>query len=183
MKSLIYSKKKYPYVLGLCEWCQKDIIIKNSSFDKPGRKFCSKSCRTSSTNKNKVWTPKQKGIVSKRMKELHSGKEKTAQHRSKMSEANRGKKSHFWRGGLTEENKILRNSLEYRNWRDAVYKRDNYTCVECGAKSKKGKAVILNADHIKPWSLYPVLRFQVSNGRTLCINCHKKTETFGLKVA
>ncbi len=81
-------------------------------------------------------------------------------------------KSNFWKGGITPLNTQIRESTEYRNWRKKVYKRDNYTCIWCGRKRN------LNADHIKPFSMYPKLRFSVDNGRTLCLDCHKKTDTF-----
>ncbi len=59
-------------------------------------------------------------------------------------------------------------------WRNKVFERDNYTCVLCG-KTK----CYLEADHIKPYSKYPDLRLVLSNGRTLCLDCHKKTPTYG----
>ena len=62
------------------------------------------------------------------------------------------------------------------NWRQAVLKRDKYTCVWCGAIE------LLQADHIKPLTLYPELKTDVNNGRTLCISCHKTTNTYGSKV-
>ena len=91
----------------------------------------------------------------------------------------RGEKSNLWKGGVTPINQTIRMSLEYKLWRESVFKRDNYTCVWCGAKSGNGKAVILQADHIKPFYLYPELRFAIDNGRTLCKSCHKKTDTWG----
>ena len=38
---------------------------------------------------------------------------------------------------------------------------------------------VLHADHIKPFAFFPSLRFDLENGRTLCVECHKKTPTFG----
>jgi len=75
------------------------------------------------------------------------------------------------------ERQTLMGRREYRDWRKAVFERDNYTCVECGAKS-----VPLNADHIKPWVHYVESRYEISNGRTLCVPCHIATDTYGSKV-
>lgn len=93
-----------------------------------------------------------------------------------------GEKHWNWKGGSSGEAILIRMSSLYKQWRKAVFERDNYTCQKCGAKSCKGVSVILNADHIKPFSLYPELRFDASNGRTLCVSCHKKTDTFGIKL-
>ena len=89
-----------------------------------------------------------------------------------------GENNPWWKGGITPINKRIRGSLEYKIWRRSVFERDNYTCVWCGARSGKRKAVILHADHIKPFALYPELRFAIDNGRTLCVDCHRKTDTY-----
>lgn len=62
-----------------------------------------------------------------------------------------------------------RNCLEYRQWRTEVFERDNFTCQECGKRNTQ-----LNAHHIKSFKNYPSLRFEVDNGITLCIDCHKR---------
>ena len=67
----------------------------------------------------------------------------------------------------------IRKSPEYKNWRTFVFKRDNYTCQKCNARSGNGKEVYLEAHHKKSYSKYPQLRFDVSNGITLCLSCHK----------
>lgn len=79
---------------------------------------------------------------------------------------------------ITPENKKIRQSFEYKLWRKAVFEKDNYTCIWCGVKNGNGKNIILHADHIKPFALYPELRFAIDNGRTLCRECHKKTDTY-----
>lgn len=88
----------------------------------------------------------------------------------------RGKNNPNWRGGSTLLSFSIRHSLEYKIWRRAVFERDNYTCIWCGKIGGK-----LNADHIKPFALFPELRFAIDNGRTLCVDCHKTTDTYGNK--
>lgn len=63
-----------------------------------------------------------------------------------------------------------RNGWQYRDWRKAVYKRDRWTCQRCGARG-----VELHAHHIQMWSRFPDLRFEITNGRTLCWPCHYQT--------
>jgi hypothetical protein len=81
-----------------------------------------------------------------------------------------GEHSPNWKGGVTPENEIVRHSREYKNWRLSVFERDNFTCVNCG-DNKGGN---LNADHIQPFCLFPELRLDIDNGRTLCETCHKE---------
>ena len=61
-----------------------------------------------------------------------------------------------------------RSTTAYKEWRKAVYERDNYTCRMCG---KSG--VRLNAHHIKSWKRFPAFRYDINNGVTLCEKCHK----------
>jgi hypothetical protein len=61
-----------------------------------------------------------------------------------------------------------RSCSEYSEWRYSVFIRDNWTCKNCGQRGGK-----LNAHHIKKWSEYPSLRFELDNGITLCKECHK----------
>lgn len=96
-----------------------------------------------------------------------------------------GENNPNWKGGITPVHALIRTSAEYKQWRTAVYRRDNWTCVFCrvkctGAKAKRGE-VIIHADHIKPFAEFPELRFDITNGRTLCDKCHRKTPTWGGK--
>lgn len=101
------------------------------------------------------------------------GKKPSIETRKKMSEAGKGAKCHFWKGGITSINIKIRMSFEYKLWRESVFRRDNYTCIWCGQRGGR-----LNADHIKPFAFFPELRFAIDNGRTLCIDCHKKTDSY-----
>ena len=83
-------------------------------------------------------------------------------------------KNPAWKGGVTPAHELIRKSSEYKLWREAVFKRDDYTCQICFKRGGR-----LNADHIKPFALFPELRLAIDNGRTLCAECHRKTETWG----
>ena len=82
----------------------------------------------------------------------------------------RGEKHPRWRKDLTDEERILnRNTPQNREFREAVYKRDNYICQCCGYD--KGKC--LNAHHKNSWNTHKDLRYDINNGTTLCDKCHR----------
>lgn len=56
---------------------------------------------------------------------------------------------------------------------------DLFSDWQRGLSYNIGMNIKMHADHIKPFAIYPDLRFEVSNGRTLCSACHRKTESFG----
>ena len=86
----------------------------------------------------------------------------------------RGENNPNWKGGTYgTERHTLMGRVEYVNWRQAVFTRDDYTCQLCGERGGK-----LNADHIKPYSLYPHLRLDLDNGQTLCVLCHVIKTTY-----
>lgn len=70
---------------------------------------------------------------------------------------------------------MARKPNAYNQWRKAVFTRDGHKCVFCGSEEK------LQSDHIKPFSTFKDLRYDVNNGRVLCASCHKKTDTYGGK--
>ena len=79
-----------------------------------------------------------------------------------------GPDNHNWKGGKSTENHKRREEPRYKEWRSAVFERDNYICQDCGARGD------VEAHHIMPFLTHAALRYEVSNGKTLCKKCHKK---------
>ncbi len=119
------------------------------------------------------------------------GKKFSEEHRQKLSEAKKGKSctngfqkgtlpwnkdkptpclwgstNGLWKGGKCSSSLIWRNRVQNRLWRETCLERDDHKCQTCGNKEK------LHVHHIKSWNDYPELRFEISNGQTLCISCH-----------
>jgi len=126
--------------------------------------------KLSKTSKGRQFSEETREKISK----LQKGDKNPAKRpeiRKKLSKTMMGmfvKEKHWnWKGGITPFRVKIWSSLEYRSWRLSVFERDEFTCQKC--KEKGGR---LNAHHIQSWSNYPELRFVVSNGITLCKECH-----------
>ena len=90
-----------------------------------------------------------------------------AEWRRKVSEANSGPNHWNWKGGISSENRLMRNSTCHKEWSLAVLLRDRWECQMCGYKGQK-----LTSHHVVSWKNNRELRFEVSNGITLCRPCH-----------
>jgi 5-methylcytosine-specific restriction endonuclease McrA len=159
-----------------CLVCQKPFIATNVETKKGKAKTCSRECANiimKKTETRKCANRECGNLVTRRPSEFTSDV-------CFCSRACRTQEfAPAWMGGLTEEHIRIRNSQDYAEWRKQVFERDGYKCVHCG-DDKGGN---LEADHIKPFSLFPEERLNIENGRTLCKPCHIKTPTYGARVA
>lgn len=80
----------------------------------------------------------------------------------------RGAKNPHWRGGVTEENRVRFNDLNWRKKAQEARIRDNFTCQNCGKKPS------ISVHHIVPWRISKDDR--LTNLITLCPSCHMKIE-------
>lgn len=131
------------------KYTTKDCLFCKSPFDSwdaSNRKCCSVSCAQKlrfSTSK-----PWNKGLTSEGTKLVA------------------GSRHWNWKGGIYRE--VLKQRDKFNKYyKNDVLKRDNYTCQLCNKHGGR-----LHVDHIKRWSEYPELRFDLLNCRTLCEGCH-----------
>lgn len=154
-KNCIVCKKEFkkPYHASLRRWQEQ-------------YKTCSNECR------HKYWVGKPNSRKKKGTKNSVP-----AWNKGKIFPQFQGENSSGWKGGVTPIHQKIRTSTAYKDWRRNVLQRDNYTCVECHSDG-----ITLQVDHIKPFAYFPELRLVIDNGRTLCIDCHKNTDTYAGKV-
>jgi 5-methylcytosine-specific restriction endonuclease McrA len=85
---------------------------------------------------------------------------------------NSGKNHYMYNENLSEEHRQdKRESTEYSEFHRLVLKRDNYTCQCCGYRNSHKRDMIVH--HLYSYDTYKDLRTDVTNGITLCKNCHK----------
>lgn len=157
-------RKRKTWIPKECATCKilYDRMPKHSDFLWGKSRFCSNKCRF------------EDPALKIRMREI--GKKPSvwnAEQRLQISLRQRGEKSHFWKGGITPKNIWIRSTAEYKNWRTRVFERDNYTCIKCKNFCHSGNPVALQAHHVRSFSLFPELRFDINNGETLCKECYK----------
>lgn len=146
-----------------------------------GKKMSQKMKEKISKSK-KGTTPWNKGIPAsdkekKRLSEYAKGRKPSIESRRKMSMAQKKRVQaglhNFWKGGVSKEYKKRYYDVEYKYWRMRVFERDNFTCQFCGIRG-----VYVTAHHIKSFAHYPDLRYELTNGVTLCEDCHKLTDNY-----
>jgi len=128
--------------------------MKDKKMSEESRQKMSEAAKKRPSNRTgKKHTPETRALISKKTRE------RTA----------RGKSHYAYTHGKAQRNLSDRRRAEYLDWRTAVFERDRYTCQDCG-DTRGGN---LRAHHIKPFKDFPELRFDVSNGITLCHRCHE----------
>ena len=76
-------------------------------------------------------------------------------------------RAHLCRSCATSRNL---SSPKYLAWREAVLAGDDWTCQVCGHLDTTGQS--LQAHHVENWRRQIHKRYLVSNGVTLCKDCH-----------
>lgn len=177
------------------EICKKISIAKTgvknpkTSAKLKGRKQTPKRIKQMSeylkVNPIKYWLGKKRPDMSERMSKLNKGRKvspetrlkmsisltglkRSEETKKKMSISRRGNNSPLWKGGVSKIYKRIRAGLDFRLWRESVFRRDDWTCQIC---YKKGS--VLAPHHIENFWSSEKKRFDVDNGITLCENCHK----------
>ncbi|MBC8428409.1 HNH endonuclease [bacterium] len=137
-----------------CEYCGNRFFRSPSHAKRNKHTYCNPKCRH--LGKTKLIECGVCGIEIRKPKSLIEGvKDSFCSHKcsSTFMRRNRGQNQG-------------RRSPEDRKWKWEIHKRDGYKCTMCGDTE------LLEAHHIKPCSEYPKLRHELSNGITVCHECH-----------
>lgn len=193
---LPWNKNKTIRETRNCGYCKKQFLAHLSGKGL----YCSHKCRGLAQRSDNPWKEclickksfqKNRNIKHWEDKKYCSKKCQFISQRETFS----GENNPRWKGGISSLINQIRGLREYRNWIREVFRQHNYTCQLCGVRSGNGKKVILNADHYpkafsiiikenKIDSIEKALEceelWNLENGRTLCIACHK-IETAKLK--
>lgn len=168
-------------ISGICDNCKK-------FFEKEGRShlgehiFCNRKCYYEYRNSNLKPPNCECGVCKKKFRikpsAIKNGEGKFCSNECKHKSQRFGAEIS---GESYNDRHLLRQSSQYRCWREAAKKRANYQCEECGKKDKSkcdccGTKIYLHVHHVKSFAAFPEDRFDPSNSRVLCPKCHDKEE-------
>jgi len=181
-KKCLYCGKEFPY----------RETLKVRSYGRIGsikQKFCSKFCSINYLNKSLASRKRTSERLKNKSSPLKGRKLSLSPEQREKRRLNKlGPKNCLWKGGISQLQKLIRGSSYYLRWRKDIFERDNYTCQICEKKGEK-----IQADHYPKTFAYLLEKnniktleqainceelWNISNGRTLCIDCHKKTDTY-----
>lgn len=132
-------------------------------------KYCSRACKyIAGKGKKASEETKRKMSVAHIGNKSNTGRKLTEEHKLNVRLSLRGEKHWNWQGGKKATNLLERNRTEYKEWRTAVFTRDGSKCKIANADCIHE----VHAHHILRFSEYPELRYEVTNGITLCKNHH-----------
>ncbi len=160
-------------IYKICPVCSKEFYVCQGSLNY--RKYCSRQCHNKALENHPILNCI---ICGKGYRTYYSHiKWRGSKYCSKKcmqigASLKTGENSPSWKGGISFLKKRIRKTIEWKEWRRRVFERDNYTCQMCGIRSSKERWAEIHPHHIKSYSKYPDLRFDINNGQTLCSKCH-----------
>lgn len=151
-----------------CRKCGLPVYLMPHEVKSGRKKFCSKNCLYTSGIQTNTFERGHGDLVPA------SSRGHTEETKKKISmvqrERNKNRVVDLLAKRDREYKKKIRQSFQWRDWRLAVFERDNYTCQEC-----KARGGYLEPHHIIPVRSNESRLFDITNGITLCRPCHQKT--------
>ena len=120
-------------------------------------------------------------------KSNHKGFIDSAETIAKKRAAQIGVNNWNWKGGVNTINRMIRGLSQYREWRLAVYYRDDWTCQMCRKRGIKLEPhhIYSLAEIIKDYNITTTQEavccpaiWDINNGMSLCLDCHTKTDNY-----
>lgn len=138
------------------------------------RKSAEQIAKEQGCKKNNIlYFLKKNQIITRSMKEIRQFKKWGQKGKFNGMYGRCGKTNPNWNGGHSPERQSEYAKSAWRELAKNVLLRDSYKCQICGeGHNHKTKGLVVH--HIKAWSRYPELRFELTNLQTLCVQCHKK---------
>ena len=175
--SVDYNLKNYEVT---CPKCKNIRMVSYYIYRRISRDESNGMCRICAHvgNTGKKHSTKTRSKMSKSQK----GRTHSSETRMRMSLNQMGDKNSCWRGGFSGIGELIRSCTKYKEWREGVFSRDNWECVECCSRgvSLEAHHKIKFLDIIKKYNIKNIDEahrnkelWDIGNGDTLCMDCHK----------
>jgi len=217
-----YYKSRIKKVIKICPVCKKIFYTIPSEINNGRGINCSKPCQSKANIGKKISEETKEKLRIANIGRQHSEKSKEKQRKVALKKGfgkwmkgrippfiiqgkhnhPTGEKHNNWKGGVTPLYCLIRDTDEYKKWRNDVFHKDNYICKGCFQEGgdlevhhKKQFSIILK-EFLKQYSQFSPIDdketlvrlsttyeplWDIDNGKTLCKKCHRKT--FYKKVA